>query len=83
VDATLQLPEGLARSLEKLAGEEGTSVDSLIRRLVSEHLERRRPLSAGRREINLPLIPRGETGVVSPVTGSILDEMFSGDHLSS
>ena len=87
----MQLPEVLAHRLETLAREEGTSVDGLIRRLVSEHLERRKRLSgpsAGdrstpRKDVRFPLIPKEETGVIVPVTGADLDEMFASDDLAS
>jgi len=84
--ATVQLPEVLARRLETLAEEEGMSVDRLIQRLVAEHLERRNALSAHgsvlRKEVRFPLIAKEETGIVSPVTGADLDEMFGSDGLN-
>lgn len=87
MEATVQLPEALAHQLEKLAEEEGTSIDGLIRRLVSEHLERRgsRPAhrTAPRKDALFPPIPKEETGVIRPVTGTDLDEIFALDDLAS
>ena len=83
MDATLQLPEALAHRLESLAREEGTSVDGLILRLVAEHLERRPSLSAGRKEVHFPLISAHETGVIYPLSGAELDEMFAREDFSS
>ena len=89
MEATLQLPEALAHRLESLAQEEGTSVDGLIRRLVSEHLERRQlpsgrgAVSANRKEVHFPLIPEKATGVILPLSGAELDEMFAREDFSS
>ena len=71
--------------------EEGTSVDGLVLRLVAAHLERRKSHSAlrpghqaaPRKDIRLPLIPREETGMIFPVTGADLDEMFARDNIAS
>jgi hypothetical protein len=77
----------LAHRLERLAEEEGTSVHGLLRRLVSEHVERRGAASAHRltprKDVQLPLIPKEETGVIRPITGAELDEMFALDDLAS
>ena len=85
--ASVRLPEALAQRLEKLAEEEGTSLDGLIRLLVSEHAERRRGVTGHqpgvRKEVRFPLIPIEETGVILPVTGAALDEMFALDDLAS
>lgn len=58
----------------------------LIQRLVAEHLERRNVLSAHgsvlRKEVRFPLIAKEETGVISPVTGMDIDEMFGSDGLN-
>jgi len=87
VEATLQVPEALAHRLERLAEQEGTSLDGLLRRLISEHVERRgavpghRP--SPRKDVQFPLIPKEETGVIRPVTGADLDEMFAFDDLAS
>jgi hypothetical protein len=83
MEATVRLPDALAHRLERIAKQEGISIGDLIRRLVSEHLERRHPLSVSRNEIQFPLIPKQETGVVYPVTGAGLDEMFAREELSS
>ena len=82
MEATLQLPQALAHRLEKLAEEEGTSLDGLIRRMVSEHVERRAASahrSAVRKNVRFPLIPKEETGVIEPVTGADIDEIFALD----
>jgi hypothetical protein len=87
----VQLPEALAHRLQKLALEEGTSLDGLIRRLVTEHLERPKTASghqgsersAPRKEVRFPLIPKEETGVIFPFTGADLDEMFARDDFPS
>ncbi len=81
--ASVQLPESLAQRLEKLAEEEGTSLDGLIRLLLSEHSARTRQKAALREEIRLPLIRIEETGVILPVTGGGLDEMFAIDDFPS
>jgi len=85
--ATVQLSEVLAHRLEALAEEEGTSVDRLIQRLVAEHLERRDALSAHgsvlRKKVRFPVIAKEETGIVSPVTGADLDEMFGREDFAS
>jgi len=82
MEATLQLPQALAHRLEELAEEEGTSLDGLIRRMVSEHVERRgmsAHRSAVRKDVRFPLIPKEETGVIEPVTGADIDEIFALD----
>lgn len=83
MDASLPLPGALVERLERLADEEGITIDDLIRRLVSEHVARRQPLHAKRADTRFPLIARSETGVVAPVTGKALDEMFAGEDLRS
>jgi hypothetical protein len=86
MEATVLLPEVLVVRLEKLAEEEGTSLGGLIRRLVSEHLEHRKPTgnhSESRKTIDLPLIPKSQTGVIMPVAGKDLDEIFACDDLAS
>lgn len=87
MEATVQLPEALAHRLERIAEEEGTDLNGLIRRLVSEHAERRGAMSghriAPRREVSFPLISKEETGVIYPVTGADLDDMFALDDLAS
>jgi hypothetical protein len=87
MQATLQLPGALAHRLEELAEEEGTSLDALLRLLVSEHLERRQRTArhrlAARREVHFPLISKDETGVIQPVTGMEIDEIFALDDLAS
>ena len=87
MEASVQLPEALAQRLEKLAEEEGTSLDGLIRLLVAEHAERRKGVSGHRsgvrKEVRFPLIPIEETGVILPVTGAALEEMFALDDLAS
>ncbi len=89
MEATVQLPEALAQRLESLAQEEGTSVDGLIRRLVAEHLERGHLRSAhevrtvSRKEVRFPLISEQETGVIFPLSGADLDEMFAREDFSS
>ena len=87
MEATVQLPEALAHRLERLAEEEGTSLGGLLRRLVSEYVERRGAVSghrsAPRKDIHFPLIPKEETGVIRPVTGADLDEMFALDDFAS
>jgi hypothetical protein len=87
MEAMVQLPEVLAHRLEMLAQEEGTSVDGLVRRMVSEHLERRKApaprVCAPRGEVRFPLIPKEDTGVISPVSGADIDEMFACEDLAS
>ena len=83
MEATVQLPDALAHRLERLAKEQGTSVDALIRRLVSERLELQESARVGRKEVGLPLIPRRETGVIVPVTGADLDAMFAREDIAS
>lgn len=87
MEATVHLPEVLAHRLERLAEEEGTSLDGLIRRLVAEHLERCKAVathgSASRTNVRFPLISKEETGVISPVTGAELDEIFTREDLAS
>ena len=85
--------EALAHRLERLAEEEGTSLDGLLRRLLSEHVERRGAVSgrgtvsghrlAPRRDVCFPLIPKEETRVIRPVTGADIDGMFALDDLAS
>ena len=83
----MHLPQALAHRLESLAEEEGTSVDGLLRRLVSEHVERRGVVSGHRsvprRDVQFPLIPLEETGVIQPVTGADIDEIFALDDIAS
>lgn len=87
MDAILQLPEALAHRLQSLAAEEQTSLDGLLRRLVSEHVERRgvQPSnrSMPRRDVSFPLVSEDHTGVIHPVTGPDLDEMFALDDITS
>jgi hypothetical protein len=87
MEATVQLPEALAHRLERLAEEEGTSLDGLLRRLVSEHVERRGPVSGHRsvprKDVRFPLISKEETGVIQPVTGADIDEIFALDDIAS
>ena len=87
MEATVQLPEALAHRLERIAAEEGTNLSGLIRRLVSERAERpgaaSRHRTGPRGNVSFPLIPKEETGVIHPVTGSDLDEMFALDDLAS
>ncbi len=88
MEATLQLPEALARRLQELALQEGASLDGLIRMLIAEHAEihhgtpQSNPLRQ-RTDIRLPLIPREETGLIQPVSGADLDDMFSHDDFAS
>jgi hypothetical protein len=77
MEATVQLPDALARRLERLAQQEGTNLPGLIQRLLTEHLEEHQVSPPGNRETRFPLIPRHQTGVVRPVTGADLDEMFA------
>jgi hypothetical protein len=60
MEATVQLPEVLAHRLKRLAEEEGANLDGLIRRLVTEHLERRKAVAAHgsvpRKDVRFPLI---------------------------
>ena len=87
MDATVQLPEALLNRLERLAVEEGTSLDGLLQRLVSEHVEHRRVVSGQhsrlRRDVQFPLIPREVTGEIRHVTGAEIDEMFALDDFIS
>ena len=83
MESVVQLPERLARRLKKLADEEGTSVDSLIRRLVSERLDLPQRSGSNRKEIALPLIPKDKTGVILPLTGKDLDAIFAREDLAS
>jgi hypothetical protein len=77
-----QLPEALTHRLEKVAQEEGTTLEGLVRRRVSEHLERReggsgqwtRNRTALREDVRLPLISKEETGVILPISGADPDE---------
>jgi hypothetical protein len=81
--ATVQLPDALADRLERLARQEGTSLPGLIERLLTEHLEQHKASPPGNHETRLPLIPKRQTGVVLPVTGADLDEMFAREDLAS
>ena len=85
MEATLQLPEALAHRLEALAREEGTSLNSLLGLLVSEHVERRRlPVrsTSARKDVRFPLIPKEVTGVIGPFTGADIDELFALDDIA-
>ena len=89
--ANVQLPEALTHRLEKLAQEEGTTLEGLVRRLVSKHLERReggsgqrtRNRAVPRKDVRLPLISKEETGVILPISGADLDEILACDNLAS
>jgi hypothetical protein len=87
MEATVQLTEALADRLVRLAMEEGTTLDGLVQRLVSEHLERRKSLPGRRsvppKDVRFPLIPGEETGTISPITGADLDDMFASDDFTS
>jgi hypothetical protein len=87
MEATAQMPEGLAQRLERLADEEGTSVDDLIRLMLSEHAGRRRCAfrrpPGVRKEVRFSLISLEETGVIQPVSGADLDDMSALDDLAS
>ena len=86
MDTAVQLPEALADRLKTLAQAEGIQLDSLIRRLISEYEIRDQAMSGyqpvRRGDINFPLIPQEATGVIMPVTGAYLDEMFAFDSLA-
>jgi hypothetical protein len=71
------------QELEILAIEQGTTPNGLIRRLVTEHLDRYGRTSETRHDVHLPLIPVGETGSIQPLTGSDLDETFAGEDRAS
>ena len=84
IDATLQISEALSHRLERLAEEEGTSVDVLLRRLAAEHSERRGAISRHRPKprkdvpfslLSKELLSKEETGVILPVAGGDIDEM--------
>jgi len=77
MEATVQLPEALVSRLERLAEQEGASISGLIQRLVADHEQRARPVASRKRDARLPLIDKEKTGVVLPVTGADLDEMFA------
>ena len=83
MEATVQLPDALVNRLERLAEQEGISVPGLIQRLVAEHVQQAEPVASRKRDARLPLIPRERTGVVLPVTGADLDEMFAREDLTS
>jgi hypothetical protein len=83
MEASVQLPDALVSRLERLAEQEGTSVPGLIQRLVAEHVEHTDPIASRKRDAHLPLIPREKTGVILPVTGADLDEMFAREDLTS
>ncbi len=87
MEATVQLPEPLARQLSRLAQEEGRTLDGLISFLVSEHVERRSVLSAQgaprRKDVVFPLIESEATGLIKPVSGAEIDEIFAADALTS
>jgi hypothetical protein len=82
----MQLPQSLLRRLEKLADAEGTSLNGILRRLISEHGERHRSSpsrrTARREDVSFPLIPKEKTGPIMPVTGADLDEIFALDSLA-
>ena len=79
MEETIHLPEDLAGRLEDLAKEEGISLDTLVGRLVSEHLERRKRPSAERKTVQLPRLSRDEVGVILPLTGAEIDEIFASE----
>jgi hypothetical protein len=58
----------------------------LLPRLIPEHGERRRTSTgqrvARREDVNFRLIPKEETGLIMPVTGADLDQMFALDSLA-
>ena len=74
MEATVHMPEALANRLARLAAEEGTSLDGLLMRLVSEHINRRQDIRVRRKEVSFPLITKQETGIVYPVTGAGIDD---------
>jgi hypothetical protein len=81
--ATIQLPENLAGRLEDLAKEENVSVDILVSRLVSEHLERRQRPQTDRAPVSFKPLSKEETGEIRSLTGAEIDEIFaSEDYLS-
>ena len=87
MEATVQLPDTLAHRLEELAEAQGTTVGGLIRQLVSEHVERR-GMGVGLRpprgqSVRFPLISAEKSGMLLPVTGTDLDQIFVLDHLAS
>jgi hypothetical protein len=83
MDATVQLPDALADRLERLAELEGISLPGLIRRVLAEHLEQHPVPSPANGETRFPLIPKRQTGVILPVTGTGLDKMFASEDLPS
>ena len=87
IDATLQISEALSHRLDRLAEEEGTSVDVLLRRLAAEHSERRGAISRHRpkprKDVPFSLLSKEETGVILPVAGGDIDEMCALDNIAS
>ena len=78
--ATVELPEGVLRTLEALARRAGATTDDLIRRLVEAHVASSQTASESRFDVSLPLIPAAETGSIQPITGRDVDELLSRDH---
>ena len=81
MSATIQLPENLAGRLEDLAKEENVSIDILVGRLVSEHLERRKRIALEKKAVRFPLLSREEVAVIAPQTGAEIDEIFASEDL--
>jgi hypothetical protein len=79
MEATIHLPESLVGRLGDLAKEENISVDALVGRLVSEHLNRRKHPPAERKTVQFPLLSREEAPVILPLTGTEIDEIFASE----
>lgn len=77
--ATIQLPENLAGRLRDLAREENVSVDILVSRLVSEHLERRHLPNTDREPVSFKPLSKEETGEIRSLTGAEIDEIFTSE----
>ena len=75
--ATIQLPDNLAGCLVDLAREENISIDILVGRLVSEHLERRTRAKVEKKDVRFPLLSSEEVPVIVPQTGAEIDELFA------
>jgi hypothetical protein len=81
--AIVTLPDALARRLQKMANERVTSLETIVRRLVSEVVEHYPEKRVHRKEAALPLVPKSKTGMILPVSGKDLDEMFAREHFAS
>jgi hypothetical protein len=77
MSANLHVPEVLAHRLERIAEQEGKSVNRLIEDESTQSVPT--PGVPKRGEIRLPLIPAKGKSKIRPVTGLDLDELFALD----